>query len=87
MTLVLLGAAGAGKGTIAEALMGPDGSVQISTGDVLKNPVKAGTELGKRAQGCMERGELIPDDLIMDILPSRFQVYVLRTDWTNQAEN
>jgi adenylate kinase len=73
MRLVLLGAPGAGKGTIAKALMEIDGSVQISTGDILRNAVKGGTELGNRARGFMERGELVPDDLIMDIMASRFQ--------------
>jgi adenylate kinase len=73
MRIILLGAPGAGKGTIAKALMEVDGSVQISTGDILRNAVKSGAELGNRAQGYMERGELVPDDLIMDIMESRFQ--------------
>lgn len=73
MRVILLGAPGAGKGTIAKALMEFDGSVQISTGDILRNAVKAGTELGKTAQGYMERGELVPDSLIMEIMESRFQ--------------
>lgn len=73
MRIILLGAPGAGKGTIAKELMEGDGSVQISTGDILRNAVKAGTELGKKAQGYMERGELVPDALIMEIMESRFQ--------------
>lgn len=72
MRIILLGAPGAGKGTVAKALMAYDGSVQISTGDILRNAVKNKTELGKKAQGYMERGELVPDDLIMDIMESRF---------------
>jgi adenylate kinase len=73
MRIILLGAPGAGKGTIAKALMEGDGSVQISTGDILRNAVTAGTELGKRAHGYMERGELVPDTLIMEIMESRFK--------------
>jgi adenylate kinase len=73
MRIILLGAPGAGKGTIAKALMEGEGSVQISTGDILRNAVTAGTELGKRAHGYMERGELVPDTLIMEIMESRFK--------------
>jgi adenylate kinase len=50
-----------------------DGSVQISTGDILRNAVKAGNELGKEAKGYMERGELVPDKLIMDIMEVRLK--------------
>jgi adenylate kinase len=71
MRIILLGAPGAGKGTVAKLLTEFDGSVQISTGDILRGAVKAGTELGKKAQGYMERGELVPDELIMDIMGSR----------------
>jgi len=73
MRIILLGAPGAGKGTIAKMLTDYDRSVQISTGDILRGAVKAGTELGKKAQGYMERGELVPDSLIMDIMESRLQ--------------
>lgn len=73
MRIVLLGAPGAGKGTVAKQLTDYDGSVQISTGDILRNAVKAGTELGKTAQGYMERGELVPDQLIMDIMEARLK--------------
>jgi len=73
MRIVLLGAPGAGKGTIAKLLSDYDGSVQISTGDILRNAVKAKTKLGMEAQGYMERGELVPDKLIMDIMEVRLQ--------------
>ena len=73
MRIVLLGAPGAGKGTIAKQLTAHDGSVQISTGDILRGAVKAGSELGKKAQGYMERGDLVPDSLIMDIMEARLQ--------------
>lgn len=73
MRIVLLGAPGAGKGTIAKLLNAHDGSVQISTGDILRGAVKAGLELGKKAKGYMERGELVPDSLIMEIMEARLQ--------------
>src|SRR5208337_4605681 len=73
MRIVLLGAPGAGKGTIAKLLTVHDGSVQISTGDILRGAVKAGSELGKKAKGYMERGELVPDSLIMEIMEARLQ--------------
>src|SRR5512140_3720974 len=73
MRIVLLGAPGAGKGTVAKQLTDYDGSVQISTGDILRGAVKAGTELGKKAQGYMDRGDLVPDSLIMDIMETRLQ--------------
>ncbi len=73
MKIVLLGAPGAGKGTVAKMLTDYDGSVQISTGDILRNAVKAKTKLGLEAQGYMERGELVPDKLIMDIMEARLQ--------------
>ncbi|MEA1935314.1 MAG: adenylate kinase [Thermodesulfobacteriota bacterium] len=73
MRIIILGAPGAGKGTIANLLYGFDGSVQISTGDILRAAVKAGTELGKEAQGYMDRGDLVPDSLIMDIMEARLK--------------
>jgi adenylate kinase len=73
MRIILLGAPGAGKGTVAKLLTGYDGSVQISTGDILRAAVKAGSELGKKAKGFMERGELVPDSLIMEIMEVRLQ--------------
>ena len=73
MKIILLGAPGAGKGTVAKRLTAIDGSVQISTGDILRGAVQAGTELGKEAQGYMERGDLVPDALIMGIMEGRLQ--------------
>jgi len=73
MKVVLLGPPGAGKGTVAKQLTAYDGSVQISTGDILRNAVKAKTKLGLEAKGYMERGELVPDKLIMDIMEARLQ--------------
>lgn len=73
MKIVLLGAPGAGKGTIAKQLTAYDGSVQISTGDILRGAVKAGSQMGMKAQGYMERGELVPDSLIMEIMEARLR--------------
>ena len=73
MKLILLGAPGAGKGTVAKLLTGVDGSVQISTGDILRGAVQAGTELGKKADAFMKAGDLVPDDLIMGIMEQRLQ--------------
>ena len=73
MKLILLGAPGAGKGTVAKELTKLDGSVQISTGDILRGAVQAGTELGKKADGFMKAGDLVPDDLIMGIMEERLQ--------------
>ena len=71
MRLILLGAPGAGKGTVAKLLTEIDGSVQISTGDILRAAVKEGTELGKKAESYMKAGDLVPDQLIMDIMGER----------------
>ncbi|CAC9577070.1 Adenylate kinase (EC [uncultured Gammaproteobacteria bacterium] len=73
MKLILLGAPGAGKGTVAKLLTKIDGSVQISTGDILRAAVAAGTELGKQAQAAMKAGDLVSDDLIMGIMEERLQ--------------
>jgi adenylate kinase len=73
MKLILLGAPGAGKGTVAKELTKLDGSVQISTGDILRGAVQAGTELGKQAEAYMKAGDLVPDDLIMGIMEQRLQ--------------
>lgn len=73
MKLILLGAPGAGKGTVAKLLTKLDGSVQISTGDILRGAVKEGTELGKKAQDFMNSGGLVPDDLIMGIMGERLK--------------
>lgn len=73
MKLILLGAPGAGKGTVAKLLTKMDGSVQISTGDILRAAVAAGTELGKKAEAAMKAGDLVSDDLIMGIMGERLK--------------
>ena len=73
MKLILLGAPGAGKGTAAKMLTELDGSIQISTGDILRGAVQAKTELGKQAEEFMKRGDLVPDELILGIMEKRLQ--------------
>jgi adenylate kinase len=73
MKIILLGAPGAGKGTVAKLLTEMDGSVQISTGDILRAAVKDGSALGHEAKGYMDRGDLVPDALIMKIMEVRLQ--------------
>ena len=73
MKIILLGPPGAGKGTIAKVLNQFDGSVQISTGDILRAAVAAGTELGKQAEATMKAGDLVTDDLIMGIMEERLK--------------
>jgi adenylate kinase len=73
MKIILLGPPGAGKGTIAKALMQLDGSVQISTGDILRAAIAEGTELGKQVEAVMAAGNLVTDDLIMGIMEQRLQ--------------
>jgi adenylate kinase len=73
MKIILLGAPGAGKGTVAKLLTEMDGSIQISTGDILRAAVKEGATLGKEAKAYMDRGDLVPDSLIMKIMETRLQ--------------
>ncbi|MBM4255148.1 MAG: adenylate kinase [Deltaproteobacteria bacterium] len=73
MRIVLVGPPGAGKGTQARVLQGTFGIPQISTGDLLREAVKAGTPLGKQAQGFMDKGELVPDQLVTDLVAERIQ--------------
>jgi len=71
--IILLGAPGAGKGTVAKLLTSVEGSIQISTGDILRSAVKQGTDLGKKAKKYMDQGDLVPDSLIMEIMEARLQ--------------
>lgn len=73
MNIVLLGAPGAGKGTQADLLVKERGLCHISTGDILREAVKNETELGKKAKEYMDAGELVPDDLIIDLMRERIQ--------------
>ena len=73
MRLVLLGAPGAGKGTQAKILIEKYGMPQISTGDLLRAAVAAGTALGKEAKSYMDKGELVPDSVVLGMVEERLK--------------
>lgn len=73
--IVIFGAPGSGKGTQSDLLIKKYGFEHISTGDVLRNEIKNGTELGNTAKGYIDNGQLIPDDLMVDILASVYDSY------------
>jgi adenylate kinase len=73
--IVIFGAPGSGKGTQSDLIIENYGLEHISTGDVLRNEIKKGTELGKTAQGFIDKGQLIPDDLMVSILASVYDSY------------
>jgi adenylate kinase len=73
MRLVLLGAPGAGKGTQAKILVEKYGIPQISTGDLLRAAVAAGTALGKEAKSYMDKGELVPDSVVLGMVEERLK--------------
>lgn len=71
MRIVFLGAPGSGKGTQAQLLLADAGIIQVSTGDLLREAVKAGSELGRRAKAAMDAGELVSDDIVLGIIRER----------------
>ncbi|TFH11700.1 MAG: adenylate kinase [Candidatus Atribacteria bacterium] len=71
--VVLLGPPGAGKGTQAKQIINELGLVHLSTGDILRDEVSRETELGKTAKGFMDRGDLVPDQLIIDMIRGRIE--------------
>ena len=71
MNIVLLGAPGAGKGTQAQKLVEEFGVAHISTGDLLRAAVKAGTKLGVKAKESKDAGQLVPDKLVVDLVKER----------------
>lgn len=68
MRIILLGPPGVGKGTQAQFLIDRLGAVQVSTGDLLRAAVREGTELGRKAKGFMDAGDLVPDDVILGMI-------------------
>lgn len=68
MNILFIGAPGSGKGTQSRELMSEYGFLQLSTGDLLRNAIKAKSDLGVKAQGFMDAGKLVPDDLIIDLV-------------------
>jgi adenylate kinase len=73
--IVIFGAPGSGKGTQSDLIIENYGLEHISTGDVLRNEIKKGTELGKTAQGFIDKGQLIPDDLMVSILANVYDSF------------
>ena len=75
LNIVIFGAPGSGKGTQSERIVEKYGINHISTGDVLRAEIKNGTKLGKTAKGYIDQGQLIPDELMIDILASVFDSF------------
>ena len=75
LNIVIFGAPGSGKGTQSERIVEKYGINHISTGDVLRAEIKNGTELGKNAKGYIDQGQLLPDELMIDILASVFDSF------------
>jgi len=71
MKLILLGAPGAGKGTQAEKISERYNIPQISTGNIIREAMKSGSRMGKKVKAYMDKGELVPDDVVIDIVKKR----------------
>ena len=73
--IIIFGAPGSGKGTYSDEIVAKYNMGHISTGDVLREQIKAGTELGKTAQGYIDNGQLLPDELMIDILADAYDKF------------
>ena len=74
MKLILVGAPGAGKGTQAEIICQKKNIPPISTGNILREALKSGTEMGLKAKSYMESGQLVPDEILIGIIKDRIQI-------------
>jgi adenylate kinase len=79
--LIFLGPPGAGKGTQAKALAAAENIPHISTGDILRSAVSLKTELGQKAQSFMDKGELVPDGLILEMVNDRLSYDDVKQGW------
>jgi adenylate kinase len=79
--VVIMGPPGSGKGTQAAVLSRRTGLVKISTGDILRSAVEEGTDLGRRAQAYMDRGELVPDSLMLELVRGELADRGARDGW------
>lgn len=73
MNIILLGPPGAGKGTQARKLVEEKGMVQLSTGDMLREAQAAGTEMGRKVKAVMERGDLVTDEIVIDLIKEKLE--------------
>ncbi|MBE9227713.1 adenylate kinase [Phormidium sp. LEGE 05292] len=81
MRLIILGGAGAGKGTQAQRLSSYLSIPYISIGDILRNAITTGTELGKQAQAFVEKGELVPDEIMIEFMRERLLLSDVAKGW------